>query len=310
MRQPDRRQLEQLVSLMEGSTPRPGRGAGQEGAPKPTPQSFEALTKAIDDIPRLGALRTAAEQVRAQRADALRQVIDESKRVAAEQAMAIIDGRGRLIDGVAPEPQGVAPEIEPSLPVEFVRSSPGASLRDHQVAEGDTWARWDCTVSGDAIRTTATETLSFFFLWQNPRRRNVHVNVTTGLSLLGHAQASADGNGFPASLFFPDGRVDVDVRARLTVWPLWLPHTAQPFQTTDVASCAAEGGTFGDADTVAIASNVALQAVRYFVPRTAYLLVETSVVADFRCLSGTGVVDFGSTDAFRADYPYCFVTEE
>ena len=265
--------------------------------------------KAVDDIPGLSALRTAAEQIQAERADAMRHYVDESKSNAVEQAAAILGRRG-LLDEVAPEPEGMATDIEPSLPVEFIRSTPGASLRDQQIAEGDTWAQWECTVTGTGIRTDATETLSFFFLWQNPRRKAVRANITSGLSMRGHADASAEGSGFPASLFFPDARVDIDVRSRLTVWPLWLPHTPQPFQAVDVAHCGVSGGAFSHSSAAAIAANPAFQVVAYFVPREAYLLIETSVVADFRCYSGTGEIDFASADAFRVDFPYCFVTHD
>jgi hypothetical protein len=308
MRKPKRKALERMVSSLEGSTSPPRSQSAKQASATLTPASHKALTKAVDGIPGMSEIRTAAEEIQAQRAKAMRQYLDQSKRVAAERAAALHGIRG-LVDDTAPEPDGIAPEIEPSLPVYFIRTSPGGSLHDQQIADGDTWAKWDCTVTTDAIRTTTTETLSFFFLWQNPRKRSVRANITSGLSMWGHGQASADGHGFPASLFFPDSRVDVAVRTRLTIWPLWLPNTAQPFQTMDVASCGASGGSFSHSQGVGIATNAALQTIEYFVPREAYLLIETSVVADISCLGGTGEVDFASADALRVDFPYCYVND-
>ena len=308
MRKPKRKDLERLVAAMDVA-PRPVTGPTRQRAEKSAQQGHKALIKAIEGVPGLSALREAAERVQTERADALQQYRNDSKAAAAEHAAAMLGRRG-LIDDLAPEPDGIGTEVEPSLPVYFIRTSAGGRLGEQQIADGDTWAKWDCTVESGSIRTTTTESLSFFFLWHNARKRNVRVNITSGFSMRGHADTHAEGNGFPASLFFPDARVDVDVSARLTVWPLWLPNTPQPFQTMDITSCGVSAGTFSHSQAAAIAANPAMQTVSYFVPREAYLLIETGMVAEFSVLQGTGELDFASADAFRFDFPYCFVSQE
>ena len=304
-----RKDLERYVSALEATMSRPSSTVTQRRAQDASSKGDEVLNSAIEGMHDLTALREAAAQIEAERAVVLRQYVEESKAAAAEHAAAVLGRRG-LVDDLAPEPEGIAPDVEPSLPVQFIRTSAGGRLSDQHIADGDTWAKWDCRVSGSAIRTETSEKLSFFFLWQNPKKRNVRVDITSGFSVRGHADAHAEGSGFPASLFFPDARVDIELSARLTVWPLWLPHAPQPFQAIDVARCDVSGGTFSHSAAVAIAASPAFQTNSYFVPREAYLLIETGIVAEFRCLEGSGELDFASADSFRADFPYCYVTEE
>jgi hypothetical protein len=307
MRKPRRKDLEQLVSAVEAARPRQAIGSAEQRAQVAIPRGDEALAKAIEGIPGLADLRSAAEQVEAERADALRQYVDLSKAAAAEHAAAMLDRRG-LFDDQAPEPDGIAPEIEPSLPVYFLRASAGASLVDQQIADGDTWAKWTCTVSGDAIRTTTTEKLSFFFLYHNPKKRNLRVDITSGFRMAGHASAHAEGHGFPASLFFPDSRVDMGISARLTAWPLWLANAPQPFQSMDVASLGVSGGSWSHSEAAEVAASPALQTISFFVPQGAYLLIEMGISVDFSVLGGEATLDFASEDGFRVDFPYCYVT--
>ena len=304
-----RKDLEGFVSAVEATRALPTRQSPRQRGQKPFPKGDEALAKAIEGVPGLTALADAARQIEAKRADALRQYVEESKAAAGEHAASLLGLRG-LIDDQAPEPVGIAPEIEPSLPVEFIRTSAGGRLGEQQIADGDTWAKWDATVEGSSISTNTTEWLSFFFLWHNPRKRNLRVDITSGFSFRGHMDVHAYGNGFPASLFFDDGRVDIDVSARLTIWPLWLPNAPQPFQSIDLATLGVSASTFSHSEAAAIAANPAMQQISYFVPRDAYLLIEVGIVADFSVYQGKGVLDLASADAFRADFPYCYVIQE
>jgi len=303
-----RKDLEQFVSAVEATKSLPPRQSPKQKGPGGLPKVDDALAKAIEGIPGLTAFADAAKQIEAKRGGALRQYVEESRAAAGKNAASLLGHRG-VLDDQAPEPVGIAPEIEPSLPVEFIRTSPGGRLGEQQIADGDTWAKWDSTVESGSIGTTTTEWLSFFFLWHNPRKRNLRVDITSGFSMRGHMDVHAEGNGFPASLFFPDGRVDIDVRARMTVWPLWLPNTPQPYQSLDLATLDVSASTFSHSEAAAVAANPAMQQISYFVPRDAYLLIETGIVADFSVYQGTGKLDFASADAFRADFPYCFVTQ-
>ena len=71
--------------------------------------------------------------------------------------------------------------------------------------------------------------------------------------------------------------------------------------TMSSTGCADSAGT-------AIAANAEAQAIRVAVPRQAYIMIEAAVVADFECTLGSrAAVDFASADAYRIDYPYCYV---
>lgn len=312
MREPDRTELESLVASFEaGSTAaRPQRQRAVSAVATRQGQVQEAF----DSVAGWDELRRRSEAIRSEHASDITRSIAESKRVAAERAAAdgqrlesLANAARVVLDDRAPEPDGVAPWVPDRQPVLFIRSTPGATLRDSHIEQDANWAKWEASASGDAIATTGSEKLSFFHLWQNPRRRTLLVDITVGLTLRGHASANADGMGFPAGLLWADSQVDVDVSAQLSVWPLWLAHAPQPVHAVPVASSSARGGVFGDAETASISDNVYVQAVRYAVPRGAYILIEASVVADFRCYSGTAEADFASADSFRVDCPYCVV---
>ena len=222
----------------------PGRQPDQPGRKRRNRPSkvTRHSSRRLKAFPGLSALREAAERVQTERADALQQYrerLQGGRRARRGHAWA-----PRAHRRPGPEPDGIGTEVEPSLPVYFIRTSAGGRLGEQQIADGDTWAKWDCTVESGSIRTTTTESLSFFFLWHNAQEEERPRQYHQRIQHAGSADTHAEGNGFPASLFFPDARVDVDVSARLTVWPLWLPNTPQPFQTMDIATCGVSAGTF------------------------------------------------------------------
>jgi hypothetical protein len=310
---PDPHELEDMVAALEVSPFAPASIGPQHAGPTTPPVALDdAIAAAMGGISGLGDLQSELERRRQEREAGLRRFRDASKRRASLHSDTVAQRlAGRLIawrdvfDAAAPEPDGVAPWVPETTPVLFIRSSAGGTLRDSQV-DGSSWAKWECTVSADAIERTATERVSFYHLWQNPGRRTVLVDVNVGMTVRGHAGCEAHGMGVPAGWFWPDTRSDVDVSARLTVWPLWIPEAAEPVHTVPLASISARAGSFGDAEATAISANVVLRTARYAVPREAYILIEASVVGDFTTTSGDGEVDL-ATGSFRVDCPYCVV---
>lgn len=311
MGQPNRDELEEMVASVEAS---PFVQGSRQRARSTTPPVArdDVIAAALGGISGMGDVQAELERRRRERQVELRRFRDESKRRVIEEssgaAQRLADqlrAQRDVFDATAPEPDGIAPWVPESTPVLFIRSSAGGILRDSQV-DGDSWAKWECTVSAEAIEQTASERVSFYHLWQNPGRRTVLVDINVGMSVRGHADCEAHGMGVPAGWFWPDTRADVDVSARLTVWPLWIPEAAEPVHAVSLASISARAGSFGDAEATAITANVGLRAARYAVPREAYILIEASVVGDFTTYSGDGAVDLAS-GGFRVDCPYCVV---
>jgi len=307
-RAPDRDELERMVA----SADRRRRASPTErptSAPLANDDAFAAVLGAIDGM---AEARAELERRRDDRRVELKRFREESRARSVELAAGAADrlaveikGHRDLFDAVAPDPGGVAPWVPETTPVMFIRSTPGGSLRDSQV-DGDTWAKWESSSSADAITHKATERLSFYHLWQNPRRRTQLVDVSVGMTIRGHADCEAHGMGVPSSWFWDDTRSDVDVSARLTVWPLWVPEASEQMHAVPLASIHARAGAFSDSESASISTNVFLHTARYAVLGDAYILIEASLVADFSAYDGEGSVDMAA-GSFRVDCPYCVV---
>lgn len=312
MRAPGPDELKAMVEAAERPTKPASKGHRLK---KPSPAAhISGLTDSISRLPGFAEISSAASAAQLEHTEELRRFREESKRLAAAEsahAQDLLAGEARawdaLVDDRAPEPDGIAPWEPERTPVLFVRTSPGGSLHDFGIVDGDNWAKWEARASGDAIATKATVKVSFFHLWQNPRRRRTMADITVGLTANGSLSAEAEGMGFPASLFWPDSRSEVTMTARLTVWPLWVPDTSQPYQSVSLASVSASGGTFSDSSGTGVAQGTQLQAVAIAVPRGDSLLIEASIVAEFYCYSGDAEADFASDASFRVRCPYCIV---
>jgi hypothetical protein len=186
-------------------------------------------------------------------------------------------------------------------PVYFIRSTPGGLLGDTHIEEAKSWAEWRCATQ----LHRGTEKLSFFHLWQNPEDHTVLAVISVRLNLTGHFECSAEGWGLPAG-WWSETRSKADLSARLTIWPLWLPHdpSQQPQYSLPVASLDVTAGVFSDSEQTSINESLLVRTTRFAVPAEAYILIEASVAVE---VSGSADVDFASGN-FRVGCPYCFVT--
>lgn len=309
MHDPGRDELEAMMSAVEAR-----EAALRQARRRSSSEAMRArLEAALNSAAGFDELREATERLRRERATEMenaaarsREIARETVAGAAEALGSLSEARRVLIDDRAPEATEAAPWTPSEPPIFFIRSTPGGSVHDYNTASGVSWAKWSAAHEGAGL--AHPERLSFNYVWQNTAQRRVLVDVTVGLTLKGHISAEASGAGFPGGLFFPDTRGEVNVRTEVRIWPLWLPQTFIPGSSVQVEQISANADVLDDSADTAVATNTEAQAIRVAVPRQAYIMIEAAVVADFDCtLSSSAAVDFASADAYRVDYPYCFV---
>jgi len=279
---------------------------------KPTPAPHIAsLADAMAGLPGFNELGDAAQAAGEKHDAELGSFLEESKRRAASQSAVanhqLVQVARRWEEDLPPEPDGIATEDPERTPVLFVRTSPEGSLYDYGIADGDNWAKWGAKASGDAISTQLTTKVSFFHLWQNPRRRRIVADVYVGLSADGHLSTHGNGMGFPAGLFWDNSQSDVAVNATLTAWALWVPDLSRAYQSVAFGSSHASGGVFGDSGAAAVSEGAELQGLAISVPGREYLLIEVALEATFDCYNGSAEADFASENSFIVRCPYCIV---
>lgn len=309
MLEPDLSKLEAMVAEAEAKATElrpaapaldryPGLQASREGLSSIV---THALTLTEADRSKLDRLRREHDAE-------LRRFADDAKRVSIEgsaEASRRLDALAtaeRAALAALPDDDWRNPWVPSWPPVYFIRSSPGGSLVDSQIAEAHTRAKWRCTTGS---LSSGSEKLSFFHLWQNPKDSWALADISVRLNLTGHFECSAEGWGVPAG-WWSESRSDAEVSARLAVWPLWLSHdpSQPPQHSVRLARLAATAGVFDSSEQTSINQSVLVRTVRFAIPAEAFILIEACVVLDH---AGSADVDFASGD-FRVECPYCFVT--
>jgi hypothetical protein len=309
MLEPDVANLEAMVAEAEAKSRELRRATARPRDDYPVLRaSGESASSIVTDALALSdASRADLDRIRQEHASELRRRAEDSKNAA-------INGSGaaskRLDALVGAEPAARDLDVSdewgnPWLPfwpsVLFVRSSLGGTLVDSHLEDSASWAKWQCTaeLSGD------TEKVSFFHLWQNPKRRWKLADISVRLTPLGHFECSAGGWGFPGG-FWSESRTEATVSAHLSVWPLWLPHDEShaPQDSVELERLVATARYFDDSEQAAISQSVLVQTARYAVPPEGWILIEASIALD---PGGSAEVDFAS-GGFRIGCPLCFLT--
>jgi len=260
------------------------------------------LRKAFDkfvDVAALERLARKREKSDAKRAEAAhRRAIAASRQYArwvasqsvSTTAVAPIDGDRQVIVDTAA----------------WMRAWPNTgALKDYDTSAGNNWGKYWLDVEGDILEPPDEARLSFYALWQNPADVDVTVRVATRLNVSAHIHADADARYFSG---LPGASADATLRARLTVFPLWLQNNQLTVAEDFVGSVSAHGGFFGDDDDATIFSSAFLDGtLSLSVPGNRFLMFETSLVTGWKIDSGSIRVD-AQQGAFRIDVPYWIVT--
>jgi hypothetical protein len=190
----------------------------------------------------------------------------------------------------------------------FMRAWPNTgALRDFNTGPGDNWGKYRLNVDGDILDAPDEARLSFYTLWQNPRDVPVTVRTSTRIAVNAHVAAHADARFFMGWMV-AGASVDATLRARYTVSPLWLPNTQLVVAEESIGSVAARGGFLGGDDDTTIFTSVSLDGgITFTVPAGRFLMLETSLVTDWKIDSGSLGVD-AENGAFRVDVPFWIVT--
>lgn len=290
--------------------------------PAPDPERYPVLRASRDGISailtdalaRIDMDDSALERLQCEHNAELRRIAEDAKREAVERSgeasrrlEAQVSSQRAALDALPDDPFGPGSHL--LLSALFVRSSPTAgNLKDSHLEPGLNWAKWRSQVSGDAIRRQTSEKISFYILWQNPKDVSILADFLVRLTINGHCECSASWGGV-ASWFFPDSRSEVEISARLTMWPLWLPDAPRlPVYIAPIANVYAEGGFLGDSQGGSISAAPAVVTTQFAIPANGYVLIEASVVAEHDYLDGSADADFASGDLFGVGFAYGVVT--
>ena len=305
MKKPALSQLEEMVAEAEAkaSEGRPTRSSPDQH-PELRASRERASTIVIDALDLSNEDRVALDRLTREHDVELRRLADDSKQVALKDSTA---ASRRLDAGAIAERDGLAvlPDDDMRKPavatVSFVRTSPGGSLHDSHIEEGQSWAKWRCTTPN---LSSGSEKLSFFHLWKNPRKSWVLADISVRLNPVGHFECDAEGWGLPGG-WWTETRSEAEVSAGLAVWPLWLPQDApQPLlQNIPLARLIATAGVFSASEQTSVKQSVLVSMVRFYIPAKSYVLIEASIALDH---AGSADADFASGD-FRVQCPSCFI---
>lgn len=246
-----------------------------------------------------------------ERLDALAAARSRRRRELAERA------HDRAIQA-SPKIAKLLSELTPALPpadptqviideVTFIRSFADAgAVYDSNIESLNSWARYEVDGSGGAVGEAGTGRLSFYTLWQNPRRESVV--VAAGARLVANASLSvdADFNGV-AAWFIEGSKASANVRARTTVWAIWDSTVSAIVQETVLANAVATGGFFGGDDSASIAFNDFLPASGFFVPAQAYILIEVELRTEWLATNGSIKLD-AQSGSFQISVPHLILT--
>jgi len=298
--------IKAIATRAERARPRPaGLTAGERAAEKRRQATDEkrlrtALAKSIDvaELERIARERKASDLKRAEAAH--------------RQAIAASPGHAKWLAARAvpltllmPADGGDQFTVDTAL---FMRAWPNTgALHDSSTGSGDNWAKYFLDIKGDILEPPDEARLSFYALWQNTQDVPVTVRTATRLDVNAHVSAHADARYF-MGWFIPGASVDVTLRARLTVSPLWLENTQFVVAEVPVGSVAARGGFWGGDDATTIFTSEFLDGTLTFtVPPGRFLMFETALATGWEIDSGNFFVD-AENGAFRIDVPFWIVT--
>jgi hypothetical protein len=268
-----------------------------EAVRKDAEAAGSALSAAGVDVERLNEL--AKERAGARHARA------EKERARAIEASGAVGTRlSELTPAVPVDPSPTNVIIDR---VTFIRTfGAGDVITDSNIGSLDSWARYRLHASSDGVRHDGVGRLSFFVLWQNPRKTAIVANVGPRIELNAHLAVDADWNGV-AAWFIGGSEARGTVRARTTVWAMWNPAVQGIVSDVILGGAAATGGFFGGDDGISLAVNQFVPGTGFSIPKQAYILIEVSLLTEYNVISGSLDMDAAS-GAFKVSVPHLIIT--
>lgn len=218
-------QLLRALSAAEKMRPRlPSPSPAIPAAPPRRLSSERALNELVmSAFAKAGLDRKKLRQIRDQHKTELRRVIEKEKREAVKRASQV---KANIKARIAARRQAwqarlVAP-FAPPYPITLdkpflIWATPRYNIiRDEHYEPWNSWARVDVASSAEKL---LTDTLSFYFMWENPSADYPAViDVSTSLGLWGDCQATAEGSFWH---FYTGNVASVWVTGRLYPWEWW-----------------------------------------------------------------------------------------
>jgi hypothetical protein len=177
---------------------------------------------------------------------------------------------------------------------------------DSNIATGDSWAKVKAVAeTGDKI--WGSDTLSFYFLWDNPTPYYAVIDAATFITFNGFARAYADGSFW--------GGIDpsyahysyLSMWTDLTLWQ-WSDNPPTPSSTPIqyIASLTANAGFFEDTQTAAVSGSSDHSYTHYVVKPSGVIVFEVTLTMSYSIYGGHTLSDF-SDDSFEVSCPYMVV---
>jgi hypothetical protein len=177
---------------------------------------------------------------------------------------------------------------------------------DSNIGTGNSWAKVKAVAeTGDKI--WGTDTLSFYFLWDNPTPYYAVIDAATFITFNGFARAYADGSFW--------GGIDpsyshysyLSMWTNLTLWQ-WSDNPPTPSATPSqtILSLAANAGFFEDTKTSAVSGSSDHSYTHYVVNPSGVIVFEVSLAMSYSVYGGHTLSDF-SDDSFEVSCPYMVV---
>jgi hypothetical protein len=177
---------------------------------------------------------------------------------------------------------------------------------DSHIGTGDSWAKIKAVgETGDKI--WGNDTLSFYFLWDNPTPYYAVIDAATFITFNGFARAYADGSFW--------GGIDpsyshysyLSMWTGLTLWQ-WSDNPPTPSGTPIqyIASLTANAGFFEDTQTAAISGSSDHSYTHYVVNPNGVIVFEVSLAMSYSIYDGHTLSDF-SDGSYEVSCPYMVV---
>ena len=263
-----------------------------------TPPRRLSSERAVNEIvmstfAKAGLDRKKLKQIREQNKAELRRVIEKEKREAGKRAArakanikAHIAGRRQAWQARFVGP--LAPPYPITLDKPFlIWATPRYNIiHDERYQSWNSWARVD--VASSSTEKVVTETLSFYFMWDNPSADYPAViDVSTSLGLWGDCQATAEGSFWH---FYTGNIASLWVTGRLYPWEWWnQPPTLTQYAQADLGGVGAQAGLTDNSRLALLEGAYSLDTQNVVVAPGRTMVFEVAVAFNMMIIGGGSV---------------------